>query len=429
MARYQSISTLFILMGMTFLASFSRPVEASIIAHGQQGCLPGTVVAGPNLVQNSDFSIPAGPGPGIDPAAQFDSQLPNRGAGLDGTGVYPDDANGGGLSIQRGAKFYENGIIIGRPFEGDTQREVPPSETYFYSNVNRDRNGMPLYGPGSPGQAVLWRQTVQGLSGNVNYNFFAYFDNVLAPSTAGYGKDPTITLVVDGVTVGSPVVVAKEPDIWIPIQFSFTTAPGQTQAVLEIYDSANDIVGDDFAMTQISLKKCVSSIGVSKYAEAPLKNADDSYNVTYVIAVQNLGSDPAGLTQVQVTEDLATSFAAAGSVNVVSLTATGLHTNPGFNGVSDHRLLTGDDVLAPHGSGQIRLTVRVVPGSGQGGFGPYANRVTATAIADATLVTDVSNPSPDPDPNGNGDPKEPPEDDDTVITLRPKPIYIPLVSH
>ena len=402
-----------VLAGLTL--SGARPTQAAITPKGQQGCAPGTVVGGENKVKNGDFS---------QGSALFESQLPDRGTGTGGTGIYPDDGGGGGFSIQTGPKTYFGGQIVGRAFPGDPQREVPAVQTYFYSNPNRDKNGDLLYGPGTPGRALLWRQIVTGLSQNTTYNFFAYFDNLLVPD--GNGVDPKIELRVDGIVAGPAISVDKTPDQWIPIQYSFATGAGQTTATLEIYDLADSIIGDDFGMTQISLKQCVTGVGSAKYAYPVNRNSDGSYRVEYLFTIRNLGVDPLPLTNLQVSDNLASTFAAASSFSVVSLTSPTLAVNPAFNGKTDINLLKGTDSLAAGQQATINLRLRVVAGTGSGGKGPFLNSALTTAKAGPIEVRDGSAPGTVPDPNGNGDPKEGSEDKPTPVDFEAK-IFLPLI--
>ncbi|NTU77969.1 MAG: hypothetical protein HGA45_00965 [Chloroflexales bacterium] len=391
--------------------------RAAVVPKGQQGCAAGTVVGGPNLLRNGNFSDTVN--------LQFESDLPNLGTGDDGMGIHPADFLGGGFSIQTGPKVYTEGTTVGRPFPGDPERDVPASQTYFYSNPNMDKNGQPLYGPGAPGYAMLWRQQVTGLAENTTYNFFAYFDNLLIPSII-WASDPKIELRVDGVVAGSTIRVSKDPDQWVPIQYSFATGPGQTSATLEIYDLANDIFGDDFGMTQINLKQCVSGLASSKYAYPVIYNSDGSFTVKYLFTVRNLGADLLGLRNVQIVDDLALAFAQAASFSDVRLESTTLSLNPGFNGNSDKNMLTGTDSLGPGATGTVLLSLKVMPGSGEAGRGPFPNSGRVSAQAGSLEVTDLTNPDILPDPNGNGNPKEPEEDAPTEVDFTFK-LNLPMV--
>jgi hypothetical protein len=391
------------------------------VPKGSQGCASGTVVGGNNLIQNGDFAIDAGPAGAILPAAGFTSELPNV-----GPATYPADPQGG-FSIQTGVISYFGDQIKGRPFPGDPQRDAPATQTYFYSNPGLDSQTQ------KPFAGVLWAQSVP-VSPNTTYNFYAYFDNLLIPG--GFGSDPAIVLKVQDPAIGlssdtstGSVVVPKSPDAWIPVQFSFVTGPSQTSALLLITDQTRDQVGDDFAMTQISLKQCVSGLGIAKFARAPLNNNDGTYTVSYLFTIRNYGVDPAGLTNLQVRDNLAQVFANAANYQIVSLTSPSLSINPGFNGSTDIRLLQGTDTLAAKTSALIELTLRVTPDNGPNGSGPFNNTAIAQAQAGSLTISDNSVPGTDPDPNGNGDPKETGEDLPTTISLGRTSLYLPVVTH
>lgn len=373
--------------------------NAQITPLGQRGCARGTIVGGPNLVVNGDFSIDPGPGPGIDPQAGFTNDLLNR-----GPNKYPDDGGGGGFSIQTGPQVYFGGLLQGRPFPGDTARNIAPSQTYFYSN--------PVWNPGVK-ELLLWRQQVQ-VVGGTTYNFFAYFDNLLVPESGA--ADPLIELRVDGIAAGPPIQVGESPDQWAPIEYAFTTRPEQQSVTLSIYDLAADSFGDDFGMTQINLKQCVSGLGVAKQAQFLGRNLDGSYGVEYKITLQNFGVDPEPLRSVQVTDDLTRTFTGASGFQVISVTSPLLAVNPAYDGKTTIELLGPNNFLAAQQSATIRIVVHVLAGTGPNGAGPFKNTAIASATAGNIAVTDPSSPGIQPDPNSSGDWKS--GDRPTEVELR-----------
>jgi hypothetical protein len=372
---------------------------------GQGGCQYGTVVGGPNLITNGDFA---------NGSEGFTSDLLNR-----GDGVYPDDGGGGGYSIQTGSVVYAGGVVVGRSFPGDQQREVPATETYFYSN--------PPWTVEQVGQGyiTLWRQSVNNLTANTTYNFFAYFDNLLVPPSDD--ADPVIELVVDGEVAGEPIVLPAQPDQWVPVQFSFVTGSNQTEAVLEIRDRAKDYVGDDFGMTQVSLKQCVTGLGAAKFATAPVDNQNGTFTVRYIITVKNLGSDAEPLRELQISDDLATAFAQANAFEVLEVSSDTLTINTNFDGVADSELLTGTDTLSAGQRARVELTVQITPGVSPESFGPFENSAVASARAGSVRVEDRSVPGEDPDPDNDGDPGSDVEEVPTIINLAVKPLYLPMV--
>jgi hypothetical protein len=399
------------LLAIISMLSFraSAPAQAAITPLGQSGCPRGTVVGGPNLVTNGDFS---------QGSTGFESDLPDR-----GPGVYPDDPVGG-FSIQTGVVSYFNGFVEGRPFPGDTQREAAPSETYFYSNPGESKSGDP-----PPFTGVLWRQTVTGLLPGTVYNFYAYIDNLLIPGSSG--ADPTVELRVGApgeptVEAGPPIMVPKTPDAWVPVQYSFQTGGSQTSVVLEIFDRTAAVQGDDFGMTAINLRQCVSGLGLAKSVSVPIDNLDGSYSLSYTILVKNYGQGTQPLTDLQVVDDLAKTFEKAASWRVTGLSSDRFTVNTAYDGRTDVRLLTGTDQLAPMATGTILLEVEVRPSLEPGGVGPFDNTAFGSALAGNVLVQDDSAPGTNPDPDGDSDPKNPLEDIPTRVFIGGPTLYIPL---
>ncbi|MEF3273684.1 MAG: hypothetical protein K6356_04680 [Chloroflexus sp.] len=393
----------------------THPVSAAIFNPGLGGCPANTIVGGDNLVQNGDFA---------QGAVGFTSDLSNR-----GDGVYPDDANGGGFSIQTGAIIYPpfetNPYIYGRPFPGDPQRDVPATDTYFYSNPSAEN-----YAAGN-GRVKLWQQSVE-VAPNTTYNFFAYFDNLLDPIKSANGTaDPLIELRVNDISVGT-TVVPKSPDRWIPIQFAFTTGSGVNNITLRIDSLTNQTFGDDFTMTQINLKQCVSGVGVAKYAFVPLpetRHSKDGFRLEYWITFRNLGADP--VSDLQAIDHLAAVFADAEEWDLIELSAITesgtavLTPNPDFDGRTNLNLLADNQVLAEGQRARLRLVVWVRPPSGPVVF---RNIVNLSARSGNVVVTDISLPGLDPDPNGNGDPKEPTEIGATTTIFSPFKYWMPIVA-
>jgi hypothetical protein len=164
------------------------------------------------------------------------------------------------------------------------------------------------------------------------------------------------------------------------------------------------------------------AIGVAKRLVGITRDGGTSYTVVFEIRVANLGNVP--LSNVQITENLALTFAQAASFNVVSLTSAGLTVNPGFDGAGDTGLLAAGSTLAVGAGGTLTLTVQVDSGGEQG---PYTNQVIATGTSPgARTVTDNSQDGDDVDPDDNGDPTD--NDDPTVFDLPLSVIEIPTLG-
>lgn len=156
-------------------------------------------------------------------------------------------------------------------------------------------------------------------------------------------------------------------------------------------------------------------IGVAKrLVLPPVDNGNGTYTVEYEILVENLGSVP--LSNVQVLEDLSSTFADGSRFRVVSVNSADFELNwPGFDGSSDTQLLKGTDILPVREQGLIELTLEVVPAE----FNKiYNNTAVATAIGPfKDETTDKSDDGVDPDRNGNGNPDEPGENDPTPVSF------------
>lgn len=159
----------------------------------------------------------------------------------------------------------------------------------------------------------------------------------------------------------------------------------------------------------------VVAIGAAKDATF-VNNGDGTYDVTYTINLENFSN--VALSNLQVSEDLATTFASATSWTLQSInTSAGLTKNNGFTGTSagSTNLLASGNTLARADTGTITVVVRVTPGAG---LGPYSNQVTVSGSSpDGTTVNDDSDSGTDPDPDSDNNPNEPGENDTTSLTF------------
>ncbi|EKQ68751.1 conserved repeat protein [Leptolyngbyaceae cyanobacterium JSC-12] len=432
---------------------FLFPTRAQI-AGGNTGCPIGTRESRTNRIRNGNFTINAGTGLGVQtpPApvptvVDFFSDLPYR-----GDAVYPSDVadganlfGGGGISIQD-ERFNSGqipnalpGIVSGRgvTVEEATRVGLDPDAipTYLYSNPSLNTAGQPTtIPPAPPGTPppVLWSQTVN-VSPNTVYNFEALFFNLLLPGAPGL--DPQIRLQANGVQTADAIVVGDGsplpgfPNIpnvrqaWVPVQFQFTTSPGQTSLQLRIVDETQNIVGDDFGVTAISLRECLPNLGVAKQAGTPVRNADGTFTIPYTVSATNLAPvvgipDPYLLSNVQLTENLATTFANATIVSVSQPQSQTFTVNPGFNGTTDTQLLqSGVNTLGAGATGSVSFSVTILPPS-------LPQTYTNTAVGTGTTSTgdsvqDQSNNGANPDPDGDGNPSN--NNDLTTVTVPPEP--------
>ncbi len=174
----------------------------------------------------------------------------------------------------------------------------------------------------------------------------------------------------------------------------------------------DDDVPDEDDPTPVSFDES-PAIGLAKdVTSGPTSNGDGSFDVTYTLVVENLGD--VDLSGLQVTDDLAVTFAAADAWSVVAVTSADFATSGTYDGDTDTDLLAGTETITVGSSGSLDLTVRVTPGAD---LGPYDNTATASGTSPAgTTVVDVSQDGVDPDPDGN---------DDATDNSDPTPVVFP----
>ena len=172
-------------------------------------------------------------------------------------------------------------------------------------------------------------------------------------------------------------------------------------------------------------------VGIAKrvLTVAPDTPTTGTYQVTYEIKVENLGTVP--LLDVSVQDDLAATFASLNGTfafDSATVTSGTLQINSGYNGTTDI-LLTDppNSSLAVGATALIELVVNVTPVASDFvvinpprpgvAAGPYDNQARASAInpsRDAS-TTDLSDDGQNTDFDGDNNPNEPGEDDPTPV--------------
>ena len=114
-----------------------------------------------------------------------------------------------------------------------------------------------------------------------------------------------------------------------------------------------------------------TSLGLAKAAGPVTANSDGTFSVSFSMLLQNTGA--ASIDQVQVWDNIAREISPAGLVTVSAISVSGaLSTvNPAFNGITDDRLLTGDQSLLPGEQASINFSVTF---DANGNPGPFFNR-------------------------------------------------------
>jgi len=161
----------------------------------------------------------------------------------------------------------------------------------------------------------------------------------------------------------------------------------------------------------------IPAIGIAKRVVTITQASAGTYDAILELLVENYGDVP--LTNLQVVDNLATTFPPPTTFTVQSLTSTDFTVNwPAYNGSSNTNLLNGTDSLAVKpvvkASGKLTLVVRVIPNLA----GPFNNTATATANDSlGATVRDLSQDGTNPDPDGDGNPTN--NNDPTPISFGP----------
>jgi hypothetical protein len=166
-------------------------------------------------------------------------------------------------------------------------------------------------------------------------------------------------------------------------------------------DPENNGASDNSIPTPVSFTES-PQIGIAKKVNTPTSNGDGTYNATYTLKVTNTGDVP--LSNIQVTDNLATTFSGSASFEVMSVATSGtLTANNSYNGSSILNILVAaSSALATGQTETITIVVKVRPGAN---LGVYNNNATVSATSPGGAgVNDISTDGSDVDPDENSDP-------------------------
>ena len=157
-------------------------------------------------------------------------------------------------------------------------------------------------------------------------------------------------------------------------------------------------------------------VGIAKKANTPVLKPDGSYDIQYVLTVENLGNE--NLTNVTITDNLAQAFPAPATYTLQgNISASGnLLASTTFDGTGNTNLLAAGSTLA---IGDVQTLTYKVNVQTNGANVPYFNQATVTGQGVTDTYTDQSTTGIDPDPNGNGNPSDPGESEPTGVALTP----------
>ena len=232
-----------------------------------------------------------------------------------------------------------------------------------------------------------------------------------ATSTTNPGVSGDIDFSIERINVTESCTITYTVEIT-----AATSGASDTNTASLSFDSVPGTTTDETPRTNTSVPDENSSItmakpviGVAKSlttanAPAVAPNADGTFDLTYVMTVENLGD--VALIAVQVEEDLAVSFPGM-TVTATALSATGTlsaNTVAGFN-TTGELLVAASSTLPLAATETINLTLNVDPNNNLGAF---SNQVTASATSPGGIPApdDVSDDGVDPDADGDGLPNE-----------------------
>jgi len=162
-----------------------------------------------------------------------------------------------------------------------------------------------------------------------------------------------------------------------------------------------------------------SVIGVALSVKDTVRQANGSYNITYMAIVRNFGTGV--LTNVQITDSLSQVFNTKTGAKFtkvgtpIASDVSELAINQSFDGINDMQLLVSPNSRLNAGaSDTLTFTINVETDGRQT---PYLNWVYASAKSGEKVVTDRSTNGLLADVNGNGDPTEATENLGTPLVI------------
>ena len=235
-------------------------------------------------------------------------------------------------------------------------------------------------------------------------------------STTYDGSAVTGTLVGnDSMAVGDTctieIDVTFEPGSFLGSYDNTATADGISPAGVGVSDVSQDGAdsdpegdgpGDNSEPTPLSVGENPEISLTKDVVVDPVSNGDGTYTLSYGLVATNTGD--VSLSDVQVDDDLSTTFAEADgfTVDAVAVTAGNCSPSTSYDGAADTGTLTGSDTMAVGASCTITIEVTVTPGAE---LGPFNNTARAAGVSPAgENVADVSQDGTESDVDRDGDP-------------------------
>ncbi|WP_395378008.1 beta strand repeat-containing protein [Marinicella sp. W31] len=220
---------------------------------------------------------------------------------------------------------------------------------------------------------------------NINDDLASAFSNAVSWSVSNvqstdftengsFDGDNDINLVtgVDGLAVSASGTITFDMVVTPGINLSYTNTAntdGRSPLNTQVFDTDNAIV----SMSESP------AILLTKVVDQVTNNNDGSFDVDFTITAQNTGDVP--LLNVQINDDLATTFQNAVSFNVQSVSSSVWTVNGGYDGSNNIALLQGStNSLAFGSSASVSISVTVVPGTTLS----YTNDAQVLAVSPAS---------------------------------------------
>lgn len=266
----------------------------------------------------------------------------------------------------------------------------------------------------SPGGTVIYTLVARNVGTGPTNNPVSVTD--FLPADFSYVSLNSVLINAVNVTGGTTVDASNpnQPKFSVPgainagqeLRLQFTAAaspnilPGTYCNVLQVTQNQIPITTGSQACVRVPGGEN-PVIGIAKAVGSVTNHGDGSYTVVYNLLVRNYGD--VALSNLQVTDNLATTFAGATGFSMASSSSPDFAANPSYTGSPPNiNLLLGSDTLGIGAQGSIQVSVRVVPGAN---LGPYFNTAVASGRSPAgTSVTDNSHDGLNPDPDQDDDP-------------------------
>ena len=235
----------------------------------------------------------------------------------------------------------------------------------------------------------------------------------------GHDLNPASVIIVSPPSNGSVTVNTLNGKITYTPNNLFT---GYDQFNYQVCDSSGLCSIATVFVRVISVNNPV--LGIAKAVTNVTNQKDNSFDVTYLITVENLGNDV--IDNIQVTDNLASVFDSPATFSIAQPpnTNNNLTPNTQFDGSNDINLLESTSSHLEVGkTGTITFTVHVtLLGSPE----TFCNSAIATGTGSmGAFVSDTSHNGFISDPNGNGNPGDAGENDCTPVTITPNDVFIP----